>query len=144
MSSHFPAFEVNYIPINLAYSRLNQKQYRFNGNCLHCFVQSNRLHWEAIDELQRKRLRQSRAAVLHERITIPASKELSTFVAPSSSFTQSVTVVIGSHLLYERSRHTLRTLVLTEQISKFPIGTSCTVYRNITYCKYSDVSDCCR
>ena len=69
--------------------------------------------FEAIGELQRKRLRQSCAALFswNARMhgTIPPNKELNTFVTPSSSSTWSV--VSDKYLLYGRSPHTLQRLV---------------------------------
>ena len=53
--------------------------------------------------------------------TIPASKELSTFVVPSSSSTQSV--VSDRHLLYRKSAYLAEVSVtehILRKISKFP------------------------
>ena len=49
--------------------------------------------------------------------TIPASEELNTFVAPSSSSTQSV--VSGRHLLYGRGRRASRRLNHSKLITRF-------------------------
>ena len=93
---------------NLHHSKYSHYTYGIASTVTVCIAS-----FEAIGELQRKTLHQSRAAVFSwNACTIPASEELSTFVAPSSSSTRSV--VSDRHLLDGISRHTLR------KISKFP------------------------
>ena len=85
---------------------LSQKQYRFAGDSLHCFVRSDR--WTSKEKIASVTC----CSVWLESTnawTIPACEELSALVAPSSSSTQSM--VRDRHLLCGRSRHTLRRLV---------------------------------
>ena len=85
---------------------LSQKQYHFDGNCVHCFIRSDR--WTLKEDVASVTCCSVKLECMNAW-TIPANEELGTFFAPSSSSTRSV--VSDSHLLYGRSWHTLRRLV---------------------------------